>query len=263
MRSAPTRPHTGHVTSLGRRLVRGGGVATAVAYHDDPERVIPVLVHGVGAGELFVAVPGAEAGRLGGSVDMRLDIHREATEVQFRIAASSAHALARVEWLDRAGLARRLGDGALPAEVAWAARCAGAAVGVARTERLVVHCGHGVVGRDARGLLADGAVFPSRAEEVSAHDAVAAAGPGVLAELVRAVADGRVPGGVLAQRHAPVASPCAVGRVFCVDVDRHGLTLMRVGADGAVIAFAEFGAPVSGPAGLDAALAALRAEARC
>lgn len=259
MQSTPIRLHSAHARSLARRLLGGAGMASLVAYRDCPEASVAVLAHGLNhRGQIVIAVDPADMSDLSeAEMEGRLDVHREAAEPQFRIAASSVHLLATVTWLDDAGVAQCFAADGLPADVMMAIRADRVRVGVCRGDRVVVHCGYGVVPLPMNAVVGGAEVFPGRADELLAHDVVAGAGADGLGAIVRSVESGRIAGSVLTTRPTARHSPCAIGRVLCVDVDRHGLTLMRVGTETTEVVFAEFDEPVAGPDELSRAVAAV------
>lgn len=252
--------------STARRLVSGAGMASFVAYRHDPERAVAVAAHGVTAsGDLVLALLGDSAPcPTHGSLDVRVDIHREATEAQVRILSASAHMLATLTWLSPTDVAGALATGALPEAVAVVAQVPGAALAVVTGDRLVLHDGSGVTPLDYAEVAAETSVpvYPGAAGELEAHEAVASLPEGTLFDVFSAVTRGALPGAVLSERAVTPTCAASIGAVYIVDVDGHGLTLMHVGTAATSVVFAAFTEPAPDAATLRVRLAGLLPSTR-
>ncbi len=253
------------------RLLCGAGTASLVAYRHDPARAVPLPAHGVSAtGEFVVASAAAD---VPGLADVRVDLRREATEPGVRILAATAHLLGRVEWLTPVERDDAVAAGVLPESVELVATAAHGVLGVVRAQRILLHDGAGVtpVGFDeALGGLRCGSaarlIFPAAEQEVSAHDVVSTLSLADRHALCDAVLDGcldgRVVGQVLSERSGGHRCPSTAGRIYCVDVDAHGLTLLRNGAVATTVVYVAFERPVGDELELELQLAALLATIR-
>lgn len=257
------------------RLLCGAGTASLVAYRHDPARAVPLPAHGVSAtGEFVVACAAADVpGLADGGADVRVDLRREATEPGVRILAATAHLLGRVEWLTPTECDDAVAAGVLPESVELVATAAHGTLGVVRAQRILLHDGAGVtpVGFDeALGGLRFGSgarlIFPAAEQEVSAHDVVSTLSVADRHALCDAVLDGcldgRVVGQVLSERSGGHRCPSTAGRIYCVDVDAHGLTLLRNGAEATTVVYVAFERPVGDELELELQLAALLATIR-
>lgn len=216
--------------SLARRLLAGAGRVSLVAY-DLASVEACALIHGLSReGELLVAgiadedVPATTWDRT--PLRVRLDIVKEAPEWTVRITACALHLLGTLEWLSDEARDEYLIDGVSPA-MAEIASAPGGRLGVVRTDRVLLHDCSGVTPLLFEELSDESAAFPGAASEWAARDLVAQLSPTELDDLMQAAAAGWDGTAVLAG--SSTGSCAHVGRqVFCVDIDRTGLTLMEV-----------------------------------
>lgn len=232
-----------YASSLGRRLVRGSGSASLVAYRHDAQRSVKMLSHGVTTDGRLVMVGLADElpDPDEGGFDARVDLTREATVPEVRILAATAHLLGWFVPLDADVIDEHLAEGNFPENIAAIAHAPGVVVGFMQARRMLLHQGSGVVPLDLESLLdGDEGAYPIGYDELEAYDTVASSLD--LQHLHAAVTSGEVPGRILSSRPTPEGAPTD-GRVHCVDVDAYGITLMRV-ADATTVAFLPFPQPV-------------------
>lgn len=217
--------------SLARRLLAGAGRASLIAYDLAPSVEAAALVHGLSReGELLVAgiaddeIPVTTWERT--PLRVRFDIVKEAPEWSVRITSCALHLLGMLEWLPDDLRDEYLADGLSPA-MAELAGAPGGRLGIVRTDRVLLHDCSGVTPLAFEELADEPAVFPSAAAEWEARDLVARLSQHELDELLTAAAAGWDAAAVLA---GSSTGGCAhMGRqIFCVDIDRTGLTLMEV-----------------------------------
>ncbi|GAB94711.1 hypothetical protein BJY21_000517 [Kineosphaera limosa] len=271
MLSAPiSQALRGRTESTARRLLAGAGRASFTAYRHDAQRAVDVPAHGLtSTGELVVAHRGAALPcEPTAPTQVRLDIRREATEARVRIVAATAHALGSIEWLSAQALDRAVAEGRLPPTVALVAQAPDALVGVVTCDRVLVHDAAGVtplafadLARVRRGRPAL-APFPSADQEFEVAELAAALPESDVYELYAGVSSGRLAGSVLSQ--TPIAPSCraTLGRIYWVDIDGVGVTLMHVGAGATTVVFAPFAQPARDLAQLSARLTGLLHRAR-
>lgn len=231
--------------SVARRLLAGAGSASFVAFRHDAHRDLDVLAHGLTDDGRLVVATVEDVSHLptDESVEIRLDVRREATEARVRILAATAHLLGRLDWVGADERAELLATGALPEEVALVASAPTAALGVVRTDRVLLHDAGGVTPMPFSELVADENVshlFPSATQEVDAHEVFAEVPTHIVGELFEAILDGSRPGWVMSSKPASPGCSHSIGRVYCVDVDATGVTLMKVGAQETTVVFTAF-----------------------
>jgi len=246
-----------------RRLLSGTGSSTVTAYHLDPRAPALLVAQALTSdGRLLVAAcpPGRSALAAVGvekPVDVRLDVTLDASEPGIRITAATAHLLGRLSWLAedvesllssaRASTCHCEITGGDPFErLAAVASSPGGRLGRVRFERVVVHDVTGVSSHWLREILnpegspQDGRTPGAPVQEspfevwsplrlLSAHEAVRRVGEIDLRAVCDGVREGGVPGVVCARRPTIGVCPSLWGRILCVDVDPHGVTLMHVG----------------------------------
>ena len=261
--------------SLARRLLGGAGRASLVAYDLAPLVEAGALSHGLSAeGELVVACLADDSVPpttwTDGPLRVRLDIVKGAPEWAVRITACAVHLLGTLEWLPG-----ELVDGYLAAvevdpQLAELATTVGGRLGVIRTDRLLVHDSAGVLplsfgevaGRHPAGGNWGFRSFPDAQQEWAARDLVGRLAPTQLSGLVAAAATGWDAGVTLSSR-AEVTCSHTEGQVFCVDIDRTGLTLMSVVLGRASVHFLAFDRPADAIDELADRLGQLVVDAGC
>lgn len=217
--------------SLARRMLAGAGRASLLAYDLAPGAEAAALAHGLSrTGELLVAgigddeIPATTWERT--PLRVRFDIIKEAPEWSVRITAAAVHLLGVLEWCEGDVRDRYLADG-VPSRLAELATAPGGRLGVIRTDRVLLHDCAGVTPLAFEELADDVAAYPDADLEWEARELVARLTPADLDSLLAAAAAGWSAATVLAGSSAGGCSH--MGRqVFCVDVDRTGLTLMEV-----------------------------------
>lgn len=238
-----------YASSLGRRLLQGSGSASLVAYRHDAQRSVKMLTHGVtNDGRVVMAALADELPDPDeGGFDVRVDLTREATVPEVRILAATAHLLGWFVPLDPELVAEHAAEDNLPESVRAIAAAPGVIVGFLQARRMLLHQGCGVVPLDLDELLNhDAAAYPTGYDELEAYDTVASSVD--LSDLHAAVIAGELPGRILSSRPTPEGSHTC-GRVHLVDVDTHGMTLMRV-AQTTTVLFVPFSDPVHNAAEL-------------
>ena len=231
--------------SLARRLLSGAGRASLVAYDLAPLKEAGALCHGLSAdGDLVVACLADDEAPATtwdeGPLRVRLDVIKEAPEWAVRITACAVHLLGVLEWLPGELLPSYLAEAGLDPQLAELATTVGGRLGVVRTDRVLVHDSAGVLPLSFDEAI--GASFPDAEQEWVARDLVGRLSPGQLAGLVEAAASGWGAGVTLSTREEHACSHTE-GQVFCVDIDRTGLTLMSVDPGRASVHFVGFDDP--------------------
>ncbi len=240
--------------SLARRLLSGAGRASLVAYDLAPLIEAGALCHGLTTtGELVVAGLADDAVPAStwtdGPLRVRLDIVKEAPESAVRITACAVHLLGELEWLPGEDVGDYVEDAGLDPRLVEIATTMGGRLGVVRTDRVLVHDSAGVFPlmfgevagqHPAGGTSWGGRSFPDAEQEWTARDLVGQLSAERLARLTRAAANGH---GVTLSSRAEVTCSHTEGQIFCVDVDRTGLTLMSVELGRASVHFVPFGRP--------------------
>ncbi|WP_143052889.1 hypothetical protein [Propionibacterium cyclohexanicum] len=238
--------------SIACRLLAGSGSARLVAYRWAPCTTIDSLVHGVTThGELVVATcspahqpddPLLDAQ----PVEVRLSILKDAADPSVRINSAAVHALGTLEWVPECESTQMLVTDELPVQVAAIAAGENGRLGIVRARRILVHDATGITPvalSDLRQCLAGStatAPFPCTDEELDAYHEVLACGEETLCRITDAVSCGLLPGRELTRR--PLREGCVhIGdRVYCADVDRTGMVLVKVGAESTETVFAPF-----------------------
>ncbi|WP_316670010.1 hypothetical protein [uncultured Propionibacterium sp.] len=263
--AAITDALVGRTQSIAHRLLCGAGCGSLLAYHQDPQVSIEFLAHGLTrSGRIVVAccpVPGDEAAEmpLTESIAVRLDIAKASCEPGVHIISSAVHLLGTLEWMPPQVSAQLLADDQLPPRVAVAVSHPHGRLGVIRTQRVLLHDSTGVTPMAFGTLLnaGTGMPFPTVEEEFDVFDAAMGLGEDALWNIADAIDDERI-GGRICSRHSMTAGcPHTWNRIYCVDVDRYGLTLMTVEPTVTSTFFAPFDAPVDDTGALAAALQTL------
>ena len=189
---------------------------------------------------------------------VRMDLVRHSHDVMLSVIAASAHLLGELVLLPNAAVARLLAEDQLPGRIAELARISGTRVGLVVTDRILVH-DHGGVTPIPWEDLADARAEGTKAwcDDFEAHDVVASRGCPALRQVCRAVIEGRIPGQASLRPSAPGLCGHVLDKVFCIDVDRSGITLMHVGEHETATVFAGFEAPPSTLSALTAQVARL------
>ena len=249
--------------SCAHRLLNGAGQAMLVAYREEPAINLTAVAHGIAAdGSLVVAA--AEpmlievlASRDVGAMDVRVSIEKESPDPTVEIVASAVHFLGTARWLPLEEATEAVAAGALPDGVGAIASAPGGCLAVVSMERVLLHDAAGVTpvsweevcrqGCEAEAEAAGGGdLFTDSFGELLGLDVLSSFGCDSVNELFGAVMLGIVPGALLARQPVRISCEHVQTAVLCVDIDRTGLTLMRVSRDEAVTAFVPFAAPVVG-----------------
>ena len=248
--------------SLAGRMLEGGAACTLVAWRIGSQ--YDFVAHGLTAqGDIVVAVRPDEDCMLstlpaGVGTVVRMDLVRHSHDVMLSVIAASAHLLGELVLLPNAAVARLLAEDQLPERIAELARISGTRVGLVVTDRILVH-DHGGVTPIPWEDLADARAEGTKAwcDDFEAHDVVASRGCPALRQVCRAVIEGRIPGQASLRPSAPRLCGHVLDKVFCIDVDRSGITLMHVGEHETATVFAGFEAPPSTLSALTAQVARL------
>lgn len=258
-----TSPETARVEGaeranrLARRLLGGSGAASVDAYRLG--ECLPFVAHGIAAdGSLVVAArPEGCLATIsdGEGVDVRLDVVKHSPDPSISIIGSSIHLLGSLSWLPDGGAGRTAG---LPSLVEAMMEMPGARLGVIVVERAVLHDMFGPTPIDPGQIHAEDAVVTDDHlgfELVASHDQPA------LKDLCWSVLVGAAPGGVVSKAPLPAVCPHTADRVFCVDVDAMGVTLMLVGREETLLVFAAFSSALTSQYELDARISELMCAA--
>lgn len=243
----------GRADALARRLLDGGGAAALDAYRLGEH--VSFLAHGrAGGGDVIVALrPEGKLAELaeGQRTDVRLDIVKQAPGFEVSIVAASLHVLGELSWVSDAEVASL---GRLPETIASMADVDGIRIGRIELERAVLHDFTGPRPVSCDELL-DGS--QERFDEHQSYDLVGRYGQAALKDLCWSVMVGRVEGVTISK--PPAAGLCGhtVDKVFCADVDRHGITLMLAGREETVLVYAAFDAPADTAGALEQEVDAL------
>lgn len=244
-------------TSLAERMLSGGAVAGIVAWRLDAE--YDMVAHGLlPTGDLVVALrprPGCLLRSLsaGVPVDVRVDLFRHAQVITLDVVAASLHLLGELTFLREDDATRDRGW--LPERVADLAALDGTRLGVIEANRLLVHDNRGVTPLNWNDAVRPQPDFPR--DDLATFDAVWSWGEAALELLCDSVRAGLIPGEVSARAHKNRPCPHVVDRVFLVDVDRTGITLMQVTAEEQVTIFLAFSEAPETLTELEASVAAL------
>ena len=238
---------------MARRLLSGAGCASLTAYRLDDGAPSQLVLHALDVtGSIIVAAhPAADHPMVDvpceAPVEVRLDVALEAAEPGLRITTATVHLLGVLTWLDDGGRDAVLsgsvagchcaitGEDPLT-DLAELARAPGGRLGVVETSRIVVHDAMGVSGHTMEEVLDPDAkgVRPllwSASETFGAQDEVKALGEGALEVLCDGVEQGSVPGIICSRRPSGGLHEALWGRVLCVDVSPHAVTLLRLGRE--------------------------------
>ena len=242
--------------SLALRMLQGAGAASLYAYRLDES--IEFLAHGLLAdGSLVVAAaPEGMLGTLapGFEVEVRMDIVKKTPDPSVAIVAGSTHLLGSLGWVGRREMATLASSGELPPLVEATLALPGARLGFVEVEKVVLHdlSGATVVPLDA--LSRPFAVVD---DEHAAFDAIARYDQAALKDLCWAVMVERVPGVVVSKGPLPNVCDHTADRVFCVDVDPNGVTVMLVSRQETLVVHPSFDAPAASQGELEDKIARL------
>ena len=258
-------------SSLARRILGGAGMVTMVAHAmisadgNLDEWTCDLQAHGVTAsGRFIVALRPQPAQALcqipaGLSTDVRLEISKDSPEPAIRLLAATLHILGTMTWLSADQIDHLLATDVLPSEVSMITEFDDGLIGLIDPRQAILHDALGSAEIDIPTLIADlpnDEVFPSINDELSALD-VASLGDFHLSQLCDAVRQEKLPGCNCWSRATHHACPHTVGRVFCADIDRTGLTLMYVNPDQTGAVFIPLDREASSLSELEAAVAQL------
>ncbi|MFC2659437.1 MAG: hypothetical protein ACFNZX_00890 [Actinomyces sp.] len=240
---------------MARRLLSGAGCATLTAYRLDAGAPSQLVLHALdvtgsiivaahpAVGHPMVSVPNESP------VEVRLDVTLEAAEPGLRITTATVHLLGMLTWLDDVQCDAVLsgsvagchcsitGEDPLT-DLAALASAPGGRLGVIESGRIMVHDAMGISGHTIEEVLDPDAkgVRPllwSAFETFSAQDEVKALGEEALGVLCEGVEQGTIPGVVCSRRSTEGLCTALLGRVLCVDVSPHAVTLLRLQREGA------------------------------
>jgi hypothetical protein len=242
--------------SLARRLLSGSGRASLVAYDLAPLVEAGALCHGMSAtGDLVVACLADDAVPVttwaDGPLRVRLDVVKEAPEWAVRITACAVHLLGTLEWVSAERVNGFLAGARVDPNLVELATARGGRLGIVRTDRVLVHDSAGVLPLsfgEVAGLHPAGGTewgfrsFPDANQEWAARDLIGELSAEQLTALAMAAAAGWDAGVTLSSR-AEITCAHTEGHVFCVDIDRTGLTLMSVELGRAGVHFLAFDRP--------------------
>ncbi|MDO4413145.1 hypothetical protein [Cutibacterium sp.] len=269
-RIAPTLSQ--RTSSIARRILAGAGAATMVAHamisaDGDPDQwTCDLQAHGVTtSGRFVVAVRSQPAQALcqvpvGVPTDIRLEISKDSPEPGIRLLAATLHVLGTVTWLSVSQIDHLLATELVPSEVSIIAGFDDGLIGVIDPHQAILHDAMGSTEIDIPTLIAEtpnDEVFPSIQDEFSALDVVASIGDFHLSQLCDAVRREELLGCTCWSRATHQACPHTVGRVFCADIDRTGLTLMYVNPDQTGAVFIPLDRDATSLSELEAAVARL------
>lgn len=248
----------GRAHSLAHRMVAGSAAATMIAYRLG--EALELVAHGFARdGALVIAaVPVAllASTPAGHPIDVRMDLVKQSPDPVVSLIAASAHLLATLTWASPEETRARRIEG-LPAPVDAMLAAPGARLGFLEADRVALHDLAGAstisLGDCPPPVIADGhAAF----ELIARHDDES------LKDLCWSVLVGSTPG--IATSRPPLPHQChhTTDRVFCLDVDPHGVTVMLVGHHETLTVFAAFDRPAQHEADLAPLVASLFAGVR-
>ncbi|AWE42262.1 hypothetical protein [Actinobaculum sp. 313] len=260
--------------SIAQRLLAGAGKATLVAYHVDPIVTISSLAHGLGAdGSVYIAATAADDASLTDlcsdePMDVRLSIEKQAPDPSVQITACAVHALATAQWLERDEILDLLYSSFLPSRVAEIATAPQARTARLEGTRVLLHDAGGVT-PVSLAAIADihrqrcqkppcpGALFNSPYGELTALERISALNCTIPTLLFQAMRRREISGALMSRQPVHINVEMSAPAVLCLDIDRTGLTLMRIDDDEALTGFVPFPQQVETSVELAEALAAL------
>lgn len=222
--------------ALACRVLGGAGSASLLAYR--LAETLPFVAHGMAADGSVVIAARPEgmvaAVAPGFAVDVRMDIVLNSPDPTVTIVAASVHLLGALTWAGDAET-ERLRHTGLPSLVADLLELPGMRLGVVDVQHAVLHDLDGATVVDLDELAPQPA-----ADQLTAFEAVARHATSELNDLCWAVEVGRLPGQVSVSSGPISTCSHTLGKVFCVDVDRAGLTMMAVAPGEARVVYAPF-----------------------
>lgn len=225
------------IEALGLRMLDGGAAAQVRAYRLGEE--FSCAAHAIVDGQLLVACVVTE-GRLAGlpageAVAVRLDLNKQAPFAFPSIEVASAHMLADLVWLSDEEVAACYSR--LPELLRIPLEVAGGRIGMLIGDRLVVHDFSGVSALPLGRRLPNAAPQP---DAITACDDVLALGEERLRNLCWRVMTGSQAGAIsFTQVDGQICGGLA-NKVFCVDVDLIGITLITTGTREIATVFVQF-----------------------
>ncbi|WCC79486.1 hypothetical protein O6R08_08180 [Cutibacterium equinum] len=259
-------------SSLARRILGGAGMATVVAHEMISADTHPDIwtcdlqAHGVTASGRFVVAMRPHPAQAicqipaGIATDVRMEISKDSPEPGIRLLTATLHVLGTLTWLSAGQIDHLLATDVLPREVSMITAFDDGLVGVIEPRQGILHDSMGSTEVDIPTLIADtphDEVFPTIEDEFSALDVVASLGDFHLSQLCDAVRRETLAGHHCWSRTTHHACPHTVGRVFCADIDRTGLTLMYVNPDQTGAVFIPLDQDATSLSELEAAVAQL------
>lgn len=245
----------GWTRSVAARILAGSGSAALLAYQTNPVAGCDFVAHGLSDNAELVVVccPPADdplaALPRHQPIRVRLDVVKEAPIAEVSIVSATLHLLGILHWLDDEEQVDWALSERVPPRLAALALQPNAMMGVISTERVLLHDATGVTPMPYDEVICwegeDWPIFPLPDDEFDAHHIVANRPPEGLHALVDAVDQDVLPGWSVARKAEGVGCPHTWDRVFCVDVDRHGVLLMRVTAQGTQTCFLGFGEEIT------------------
>lgn len=260
-----TEAMAGRSRSIAHRLLCGTGCGSLLAYRQEPQVSIDFLAHGLThSGHIVVAccpTPGDEVHEMPSAepIAVRLDITRASCEPSVHIISSAVHLLGTLEWMPPQVAAQLLAEEQLPPRVASTVAHPFGRLGVIRTQRVLLHDSTGVTPM-AFGSLMEASTampFPTIEEEFDAFDTAMGLGEDALWAIAEAIDGERIAGRVCSRHNVTAGCPHTWNRIYCVDVDCYGLTLMAVEPTTTSTFFAPFETPVTTADALGEALSGL------
>lgn len=241
---------------LTRRLLGGAGAASLDAYRLG--ECVAFVAHGMAAdGSLVVAArPEGVLASVddGDGIDVRLDVVKQSPDPSISIVGSSVHLLGVLRWLPSDRLHELPG---LPPLVEAMMDVPGSRLGIISIGRAVLHDLLGPTPIALEQIHAEDVVIQ---DDHLGFELVAAHGQAELKDLCWAVMVGAARGVVVSKAPLPAVCPHTADRVFCVDVDTMGVTLMLVGREETLLVFAAFSSRVSSQFELDDRISELMSE---
>lgn len=239
--------------SLAHRMVAGSAAASMIAYRMGEG--LELVAHGYAHDGALVmaAVPvGLLASTPSGHpIEVRMDLVKQSPDPSVSLIAASAHFLATLTWAGAYETAARRREG-LPAAVDAMLEAPGARLGFLEADRLSLH--------DLTGVSTIPLPDPQPTIITDGHAAFSLVAPYddiTLKDLCWSVMVGCTPGVAMTRPPLPMQCHHTTDRVFCVDIDPHGVTVMLVGHHETLTVFAAFQQPVRHESELPAAVNAL------
>lgn len=225
--------------SLGKRMLGGEAAASFTAYQLGED--VPFAAHCVFDGRLLVSCQLPQnsllsAIRPGQLVAVRIDLTKQAPMVYPAIEVASAHMLAELRWLDRNEAAELVGE--LPELVRVPLESADGRLGVLSGDRLVIHDFAGISAFDLPERLVDSQYRVP--DLLDACDEILSLGEHRLREICWEVMTDARCGAVSVLKVDGDICASLSDRVFCVDADYRGMTLICTGSREMATVFVQF-----------------------